>query len=312
MKKRFHFYIVGGVLLIGLILGSFFDLQINAAIFNRDSIFGLGVSAFGMIPGYGALAFLGGALFAMTFKDQRFPKWAKAIFIAVSAALVVVATIFLGRDVFAVNGFYKLENLYWLGFVIMGIFSAAIAVGGYFVAKGNTNPNMWIATLILAFAIFMALVPGVTLFKAIMHRPRYRIGVYENLVTFHNWWEPCKDYKEVIAGFPNVLSKEEFKSFPSGHAGATMCSMILLSYIPVFNKKYEKYQVLFFYIGFAWSLVVMFARMLVGAHYLSDVCVGAILTLVFFYIANEIIVRKILDKEEKAEEKPEEKAEEAK
>ena len=59
MKKRFHFYIIGGVLLIGLLLGSFFDLQINTALFNKTNVFGLIVSSFGMIPGYGCLAMLG-------------------------------------------------------------------------------------------------------------------------------------------------------------------------------------------------------------------------------------------------------------
>ena len=59
-----------------------------------------------------------------------------------------------------------------------------------------------------------------------------------------------------------------------------------------------KHQVLFFWLAFGWALVVMFSRILVGAHYLSDTAVGALLTIIFFYIANEIIVRKLLKKEE--------------
>ena len=42
----------------------------------------------------------------------------------------------------------------------------------------------------------------------------------------------------------------------------------------------------------------MFARSLVGAHFLSDTCFGALITLTCFYIANEIVVRKCLPKEE--------------
>ncbi len=49
----------------------------------------------------------------------------------------------------------------------------------------------------------------------------------------------------------------------------------------------------------------MFARSLVGAHYLSDTCFGALLTLACFYIGNEIVIRKLLPKEEQMqEEKP--------
>ena len=296
MKKRFHFYILGGVLLIGLILGSFFDLQINAALFNKTNVFGLIVSSFGMIPGYGCLSLLGGALFYITLKSTDFQKWLKAILFVMSAAMFGISIYFLGKDVFSVNGFEN-KKLYWLGFVIMGVIMCGVFYLGTLLGKKNENPKMWIIILVLAAAIFMALVPGVTLFKSIMHRPRYRIAVYEGYSSFHNWWEPCKDYKDVINAYPSVLTKEEFKSFPSGHAGASMVGLISLSYLPLFNKNWMKHQTLLFYIAFAWGLVVMFARMLVGAHFLSDVCVGALLTVVFFYIANEIVVRKLLPEE---------------
>ena len=296
MKKRFHFYILGGVLLIGLILGSFFDLQINATLFNKTNVFGLIVSSFGMIPGYGCLSLLGGALFYITLKSTDFQKWLKAILFVMSAAMFGISIYFLGKDVFSVNGFEN-KKLYWLGFVIMGVIMCGVFYLGTLIGKKNENPKMWIIILVLAAAIFMALVPGVTLFKSIMHRPRYRIAVYEGYSSFHNWWEPCKDYKDVINAYPSVLTKEEFKSFPSGHAGASMVGLISLSYLPLFNKNWMKHQTLLFYIAFAWGLVVMFARMLVGAHFLSDVCVGALLTVVFFYIANEIVVRKLLPEE---------------
>jgi len=300
MKRRLNFFIAGGILLVGLILGSFLDLQINQAIFDRYNGFGLVVSSFGMIPGYGCLALLGGALACIALKEEKFQKWLKAIFVIFSIAMYGVATYFLGKDVFSINGFYNPELHKWLGYLIMGILMVPVYIGGYFLGKLNTYSKMWIVILIVSAAIFMALVPGVTLFKSIMHRPRYRIAIYEGYVNFRNWWEPFKDYKEAISAFG--LTKEEFKSFPSGHSGAVMVGLITFSYLPLFIKKLEKYQTLLFWGAFAWGLVVMFSRMLVGAHFLSDVCFGALLTLIFFYIANEIIVRKLLCKEEKQEE----------
>lgn len=296
MKKRFHFYIIGGILLIGLLLGSFFDFQINQAIFNKTNVFGLIVSSFGMIPGYGCLSLLGGALFYITLRNNDFKKWLKAILFVFSAAMFGISIYFLGKDVFSVNGFEN-KKLYWLGFVIMGVIMCGVFFLGTKLGKMNENPNMWIIILILAAAIFMALVPGVTLLKSIMHRPRYRVAIYEGYVGFHDWWKPCKEYKDIIASSNGVLTKEEFKSFPSGHAGASMVSLITLSTLPLFNKKWMKYQVMLFYIAFGWALVVMFSRLLVGAHFLSDVSIGALLTVVFYYIANEIIVRKLLPEE---------------
>lgn len=303
MKRRLHLFIAGGILLIGLILGSFFDLQINQFLFDRYNGFGLAISSFGMLPGYGTLAFFGGALFAVTFKNKSFKLWARIIFYVLTVALIGVPIYFLGRDVFNVNGFEN-PSIYWLGFVIMGVLVVPITWFGYFLGKKNENPKMWLIIIIFAVAIFMALVPGTTLLKSIFHRPRYRIAVFEGYVEFHEWFRPCKEYKDIISGSLGNLTKEEFKSFPSGHSSATMVSTIMLASIPLLNKKWIKWQPLLFWCGFAWTLLMMFSRMLVGAHYLSDTCVGSLLTIVFFYIANEIIIRNFLPKEEVKEEQP--------
>ena len=300
MKKRLHLFIAGGILLVGLIIGSFFDLQINQFLFDRTNTFGLAISAFGMTPGYGCLAFFGGALLAIGIKEKQHPLWLRIIFYVLTVAMVGVAIYFLGRDVFNVNGFYN-PSIYWLGFVIMAVPMLLAAVLGFFMGKKNENPKMWIIILVFAAAIFLALVPGTTLIKVIFHRPRYRVAVYGGYVAFHNWFEPCKEYKDIITNNPSVLTKEEFKSFPSGHSTAVMVGTIFLSSLPLFDKKLMKYQPLLFWSAFAWGLLVMFARMLVGAHYLTDTCVGSLLAIVFFYIANEIVVKYLLPKEEQTE-----------
>lgn len=300
MKKRLNLLIAGGIIIIALILGSFFDLQLTKAVFDQRNTFGIIVSSFGMIPGYGTLSFMGGALFYFTLKRADFQKWLKALLIIFSIAMYGVSVYFLGKDVFSVNGFDNKE-LYWLGFVIMGVLMCPMAYLGYRIARYNENPRMWIVILVVSAVIFIALVPGVTLFKSIMHRPRFRYAINLGFVDFHNWWEPCKNSKELIDISGGVLTKEEFKSFPSGHAGASMVGIILLSYLPLFNKKWMKYQTLFFFLGFGWALVVMFARVIVGAHFLSDVSFGALLTLVCFFIGNEAVVRKLLPEEKETQ-----------
>ena len=307
MKQRWHFLIVGGLLIIGLVLGSIFDLNINQAIYNQTNLFGLIASSFGMIPGYATLAVFGGALVAMTFKNKKFPIPWQVVFMILAAVFYGLATYFLGKDVFSVNGFYHPELHPWLGCIIMGVVMAPCVYFGYWLGKKNENPRMWIVILVLAGAMFMALVPGTTLLKAIMHRPRYRFVIFEQGTGwFHNWWEPFKNYEHFKDGSNVIINgvsyaKEEFKSFPSGHSCAVMCGLILATTIPLMNKKWMKYQTLFFYIAFAWGLVVMFSRMLVGAHFLSDTCMGSLLAVIFFYIGNEVVMRKLLPAEVKEE-----------
>ena len=310
MKQRWHLWIAMGILLIGLIVGSIntLDLTINAAIFDPKNGFGLVASSFGMIPGYATLSVFGGALFALTFKNKKFHIAIRILFYAIILAFYGLSTYFLGKDVFSVNGFYNPKFHPWLGCIIMGIVMLPCLYFGYWLGKKNENPRMWIIILVLAFAMFMALVPGTTLLKAIMHRPRYRMVIFEQGTGwFRNWWEPFKEYSHFKDGENVIINgvtygKEEFKSFPSGHSCAVMCGLILATTIPLMNKKWMKYQVLFFYIAFAWGLVVMFSRMLVGAHFLTDTCMGSLLAVIFFYIANEVVVRKLLPAEEKKEE----------
>lgn len=302
MKKRWHFLIVGGVLLIGLFIGSIFDHKINEAIFDLKNPFGLVVSSFGMIPEYGTLAFFGGVLAYLTFKgENKFPTWLKILFGILSVALFGAATYFLGKDVFSINGFYNEKLHPWLGCIIMGVLMIPVWYLGFWMGKKNTNPRLWIAILIAAAVIFVALVPGVTLFKAIMHRPRYRFAVADGHVLFHSWWERCGDYKEIIANSNGALTNEEFNSFPSDHSAATICGMIWLAFLPLIDNRLMKHQIWLFYAGFAWSLVVMSARMVVGAHFLSDVCFGALIALICFYIGNEFILKYCLPKDKNKE-----------
>ena len=68
--------------------------------------------------------------------------------------------------------------------------------------------------------------------------------------------------------------------------------MMFLSYASMFFKQLKGKETLLFYIGFAWTLLMGFSRMLVGAHYLSDVCMGALIVTVVYYITNEIALKK--------------------
>ena len=47
----------------------------------------------------------------------------------------------------------------------------------------------------------------------------------------------------------------------------------------------------YIYIGFGYGLLMMFSRLLCGAHYLSDTCMGALLVAIAYYIINEIAYR---------------------
>ena len=61
--------------------------------------------------------------------------------------------------------------------------------------------------------------------------------------------------------------------------------MLAAIFLPLVNSKYEKIQIPLFYAGLAWCLLVSFTRILVGAHFLSDVSMGGLITTIFALIA---------------------------
>ena len=287
-KMRLHIYILLGFFLTTFIIGSFLDLQISQAIFSEKNTFGLVVSIIGTLIGYSSLAFCGGGLFGLGL--TRSYKTIIKVFIFIGAAAAFASGLyFAGREFFGPNGFED-KSREWLGYLISLPFMCAAAYLGYYVSKKSDNELLLFIFIVLLIAIFMSLVPGVTLIKAIFHRPRYRT-LSDPLfpeITFHHWWERCTNYKDLMNMYD--VTSEEFKSFPSGHAAATLLTTMMAAFIPMFDKKAEKKHYFFFYGGILLTALVAFARMLVGAHFLSDVSMGALLTSIFILIANEAII----------------------
>ena len=304
-RMRLHIYILIGFFLITFILGSIFDYQINKALFSDKNTSGLILSVIGTIPGYGMLAVLGGGFIALGLKKQ-YKLVFNIIFYILAAVLVVLGIFFSGREFFGPNGFTN-EKIKFVGYIIATPIMGGLGFLGYYLFKKSEAKYLLPLLIIMGVLIFIALVPGVTLLKSIFHRPRYRsIQLYEaEGLVFHNWWTRCENYEALMGQF-NLL-KEEFKSFPSGHAGASLVFAFSVNFLPKLDKKYEPLQIPLFYAGFIWTILISFSRLWVGAHFLSDVSMGALITAICLLIGNELVINLKFFKEEKLEEKKEEK-----
>ena len=293
MKKRYHLLIIIGVLLVGFVLGSFFDLQIDKALWSENNPFGLIMASFGVYPCYAGLAFVGGGLMSTTIKRKELPLWGKIICYFLSGLALVMAVYLCGGEWPSVNG-YNVPQLEWLSFLIAGIVFAGVYTYAFFVCRKGDTKQIWSVLLVMVTIFTVALLPAGFVIKLIIHRPRYRYLVRTGVLPFYNWWENCANYKNYIGGhidgFP--ITKEDFKSFPSGHSGTGMIMAMFLAYAPIFFNKLKGKETIMFYIGVLWGLTMMFSRMLVGAHYLTDTCMGSLIVMVVFYIVNEFAIRK--------------------
>ena len=83
------------------------------------------------------------------------------------------------------------------------------------------------------------------------------------------------------------------KSFPSGHTGsAGTCYLIML--LPFVFKKLQDKKLLCFAIPMIYTSIVGFTRLVMGAHYLSDISMGGTVTFTIVLIAMAIIEKKNL------------------
>ena len=126
-------YCLYGVLFLFLslfIIGTFFDYEINDALFHNLDTFGLTVSVIGTVPGYGMFSIIGGGFLAFGLRKEDYPKWGRILFFVGSIICLGVPTYFAGNEFFGPNGFYFVAKQFW----------------GYFIGDGpSTMPTASIA-----------------------------------------------------------------------------------------------------------------------------------------------------------------------
>jgi len=118
-------------------------------------------------------------------------------------------------------------------------------------------------------------------------------GAYAgSLSYFHNWWDNALTLRSDVLAVDRV--SEEFRSFPSGHATSAFVTLATLGYLPRFHSSWLNKQSTFFFIVLLWALLSAFSRLLIGAHFLSDVSFGALITTTCFLLVNFAIYHKSL------------------
>jgi len=276
LKRPVHYreIVIGFAIGIALlILGSFIDLNVSSNILaNRtgEPIFAAILSGIVCIPSYLALIFGGSMFFFNCPKENRAKKYFCMVIGFIAVGLGVFFAIFTTRNISEVLG--RNLNLYIMipaSVVVAGITILFILINHKLSKKIDHKRYFSLAFLIL---ILIAIEGGLhTVLKYFPCRPRPYVVLNKlNNIDFRNWWQ--------WAPFSHI-SGEEFKSFPSGHAGASsMMSIVIPILLSMWNKTKDnrKIQVLGFYIGLLWGIIAALARVLALRHFISDVGAGII------------------------------------
>lgn len=301
-----------------LITATFTDLPVSnlltssslsAHTYLTDDVFGATFEAIGCAPVYMMFAFAFEILFwyFLRKKDTVSMKLLGVL----AFVSTMVANYILANDTmkYIIKHIYSTDHLdgqaskgYLIGTEISVAF--LISVLGILAVRCFSDESIEKLSRFAAATIVFAAVSTITIdiVKIIFGRIRYRaMNMYpDNEVygfsAFAKWyeingsrWNSLFTKEDTIALFG---STDCFHSFPSGHTCSAGASYGLIMLNDVLDIKSKKVRVLMWAAPMLFTATVAISRIVVGAHFFSDVLVGGTIAFVCMIIAREFIVLK--------------------
>ena len=258
VKESFIAKLLLGVMVTWIVLAivfGFADLQISKALVDQDSLLGNFGADYGEAPGWGLIGISLSILIGSTTKKVKKQKLGAIIMIALGFILVT---------------YYVLDEGYQdvINYLTMVIFTFAFSI---MTVNKDWREYKMLAEIVIILAIINVLV-FVQGIKIAWGRVRFR-DLLSDYSDFSPWFVP-----QGITGN---------QSFPSGHTAMGWMLLPLLIVLKDRDKRDPTRLVMTITI-IGWGVFVLLSRILVGAHYASDVLfatgMAAIITILLYYL----------------------------
>ncbi len=267
------------ILFCGFFLtGTFFDKTCAETLFSPDMTITKVITSMGVYPYHAAQVLFLGVLYERTIHG-KYNKQVKMILCTICLVLMLFLGFIGGRSLADRN---NLGNIFpsFVGnvpiiIIISSILLYPLFLAGYFSAQKSDDKLLaervlWLCAIMLITYISMQVL------KNTFDRPRYRTVVlgYEG-IPFVPWYNHFADAEKYTVMYS--LGADEFRSFPSGHSIFSNLSMCIFPSMSWLFPKLRDKQIKLFFAGFVFAIIIMTSRMILGAHYLSDVSAGAVI-----------------------------------
>ncbi len=289
--KFYWLLIAFSLSIIGICLGSAFDMDINNALYNKDSWFGNFFETYVLAFCYMIFPLGGMSLMIGLLKNTK-KGW--KIFGIVIYVISFLLNVYLSKVALSEKneyGYSVSNALAYLIGVVVAMLGSAVAY--LFLDKEKSSECIKGGSLILVCSGLILLTSGLGL-KYLAARPRYRFLMGDALdqsglgLTFKNWWE--------WSPFSHN-SGDYFKSWPSGHTSAAFCFCLLPFLGSAFKKTNRYTNVILFGLAFVFTLLMALSRIVAGAHFLTDVssafALGVLLILLGYSLVDFVSRKKI-------------------
>ena len=296
-KLRHAPIVIAVVLLLALtVCGSFWDLEIAQAVYlgetPAENLFGIIFSFIGIIPTFVGWSFLGASIFYLS-KTQIANTKRRRWLMAFAVLLCVLSFFYFCNTLYLSNAnAFEVHFVVAYGVGLAVLFAAAYL--GYLLSARSKNSELLKKVLFLAVVSLVVLLL-ISSTKQIMCRPRFRfVLAMEDESLFCNWWQSGRARKESLGiGATN----DEFTSLPSGHSAYSMFAIFLFPALADYVDGLKKYRGYLFGLGFLWWAATALSRLTIGAHYLTDVTIAGLVTMLACLIVSA--GKKLICKHEK-------------
>ena len=285
------FWSIIAACILGIIIGSFRDYDINAALAHKTEI-GTFFATYGSYFSYCLYPAAGACLYAgLKEKGERYHLLAWVLVILGWFMAVYYSNNYNGKAVRALFGYTAGESspflsvLSWMFWGVLYSWVPSVVIR----LADRSNPDRLIA---VGAAILIA---GITAdnvnlwLKQVSSRPRYKY-----LITLD---DPMSEYRQWWQMVPNLAgSNDNYKSWPSGNMtiASMMFSLPMLS--DVMKKRSAKKNMTAFCIACVFVLIYGYNRIHMTNHFLTDVCFGTMITYLIFAGISTAFLRSAVEK----------------
>ncbi len=298
-KKKLIGVVVAAACFVALlIVATFYDLKINVALGDADSVYGQFFRLFGELTGWIVVPIACAFLFQVTPKDNKGGVvvrifWCVATFVGWVLVMKYILEEFSG-EAYA-EGFYGSPYSHVILYaVVFAVFLTAAILADTCRIPKNTlyKLAMFAAALLFALAISQILT---NVLKVTWTRQRFRnlpVGNGESDSTgFTPWYHPNFGKNKGVNYFPDsagMKKSEGYSSFPSGHTAGAAITFVLVM-LPDLFEKLKKYKICFYVFAILYTAAVAVSRIVNRAHYLSDTVFGGYIGMLSSFAAIGVV-----------------------
>jgi len=265
--RKIRYVVVFCIIAVLLTLGGLFDLSLAERLYSPNIVMAQVLEGVGIFPPFFIFAATFALLFFVIDEKKRYPLLKKILCAAITAvAYFLYGFMAINETVLAV---------FWLNCTV-GAAAALVftPLTLFLMSKVKADRRKDLA-IFLIFASIVCVIADILIvngMKFIWGRPRYREMVVDDDLIFSPWYH--------LNGF----SLHGHHSFPSGHTASAGALFVFCALGEVFPNWKEKEGFLAF-VAALYTITMAFSRMVLGAHFLSDVTAGFAISFVTYAVA---------------------------